>query len=572
MPKINDQYDIGKAFAAIEDELIASMIRNMSRHKGEEIKEDKQWSMWQAEQLKLLEKYKKINQKKYGRQFKDINKKIQELIRMAKSEGEMEQEIAILEAIRKGFPAKRISKGAAAEFFKLNERKLEALIKATMNDMKKAETAVLRMANDQYRKVIFNAQVYANTGAGTYEKAVDMATKDFLSAGLNCVEYSNGARHTLADYADMAIRTACKRAYLQGEGVKRQEWGIATVIVNKRGNPCPKCLPFCGKVLIDDVWSGGEALINGKQRNKAPTTGLDKDTGKKYPLMSYAIKCGLYHPRCKDSHTTYFPGISTADDTWTKEELEAIGQNTREEAKQQYAERQEKKFGRLAEYSLDTENQKRYAVRREEWKKRAGAESAITYTNEPVNFNPENDYGIKIPEFSEKVNIGLSEAAMDVAKRGGTDGFEHMHLVNLKTGELEYYETNEEAGSVGVNFWKYVEEHPDTDFAFVHNHNIVSSLSQSDLETPILKQNVPVMIAVQNDGVKYIAVRSKDSVSGFYPDFYYESALEELNKQSRSGKITPTERMKKREEIMIQCMLDEFYEKGMVIIDGRKSK
>lgn len=225
--------------------------------------------------------------------------------------------------------------------------------------------------------------------------------------------------------------------------------------------------------------------------------------------------------------------------------------------------------GRVAPYRRTSDRNK---IRKEERKKRAGAGASITYKNEPVDFDPGNDYGIEIPEFSEKVNAGLSEAAMDVAKRGGTDGFEHMHLVNLKTGELEYYETNEEAGSVGVNFWKYVEEHPDTDFAFVHNHNIVSSLSQSDLETPILKQNVPVMIAVQNDGVKYIAVRSKDSVSGFYPDFYYESALEELNKQSRSGKITPTERMKKREEIMIQCMLDEFYEKGMVIIDGRKSK
>lgn len=410
MPKINDQYDIGKAFAAIEDELIASMIRNMSRHKGEEIKEDKQWSMWQAEQLKSLEKYKKINQKKYGRQFKDINKKIQELISIAGAEGEMDQEIAILEVIRKGFPAKRISKGAAAEFFKLNERKLEALIKATMDDMKKAETAVLRMANDQYRKIIFNAQVYANTGSGTYEKAVDMATKDFLSAGLNCVEYSNGARHTLADYADMAIRTACKRAYLQGEGVKRQEWGIATVIVNKRGNPCPKCLPFCGKVLIDDVWSGGEALINGKQRNKAPTTGLDKDTGKKYPLMSYAIKCGLYHPRCKDSHTTYFPGISTADDTWTKEELEAIGQNAREEAKQQYAERQEKKFGRLAEYSLDTENQKRYAARREAWKSR---NAELLIVEEPVIDKQKTDLKTEIQMLHDK-KAGLQEQMRDL--------------------------------------------------------------------------------------------------------------------------------------------------------------
>ena len=129
-----------------------------------------------------------------------------------------------------------------------------------------------------YRKTIFNAQVYANTGAGTYEKAVDMATKDMLSRGLNCIVYANGARHTLSDYADMAIRTASKRAYLQGEGEKRQEWGITTVIINKRGNPCPKCLPFCGKVLIDDVWSGGDA----------------KDGS--YPLMSKAIQYGLYHP------------------------------------------------------------------------------------------------------------------------------------------------------------------------------------------------------------------------------------------------------------------------------------
>ena len=57
MPKINDQYDIGEAFEAIENELIASMIRNLRRHKQEEIDEKKQWSMWQAEQLKALEKY-----------------------------------------------------------------------------------------------------------------------------------------------------------------------------------------------------------------------------------------------------------------------------------------------------------------------------------------------------------------------------------------------------------------------------------------------------------------------------------------------------------------------------------
>nr|WP_302450639.1 phage minor capsid protein [Enterocloster clostridioformis] len=345
----HNEYDIGAAFQAIEDELIKSMIRNMDRHRAEETKEGIEWSMWQAEQLKALEKYKRDNRKRYGKQFQNLNKEMGELIRISRQKGNMQQEIQILNAIRKGFPARKISKGATAEFFKLNDRKLEALIEATTHDMEAAETAVLRKANDDYRKAIFNAQVYANTGAGTYEKAVDMATRDMLSRGLNCVEYANGARHTLADYAGMAIRTASKRAYLQGEGEKRQEWGITTVIVNKRGNPCPKCLPFVGKVLIDDVWSGGKK-----------SDGL-------YPLMSQAIAAGLYHPRCKDSHTTYFPGISTADDTWTKEELDAVERANQKETKRQYAERQAEKFRRLVAYSLDKENQERYMAKREEW-------------------------------------------------------------------------------------------------------------------------------------------------------------------------------------------------------------
>ena len=350
-----NEYDLAAAFQAIENELIASMMRNIDRHRAEEIKEGYEWSMWQAEQLKALEKYKRENQKKYRKQFQKINKEIEELIRTARQTGNMQQEIRILQAIRKGWKTagknkSPVHKAMTAEFFKLNDRKLEALIKATMQDMEKAETAVLRMANDQYRRIIYNAQVYANTGAGTYEKAVDMATKDFLSSGINCIEYANGARHTISDYADMAIRTASKRAYLQGEGEKRQEWGISTVIVNKRGNPCPKCLPFVGKVLIDDVWSGG------------------KRSDGSYPLMSTAIKAGLYHPRCKDSHTTYFPGISTADDTWTEKELEAIGLTNREEAGQQYAARQVEKYERLAKYSLDSENQGAYQKKADQWK------------------------------------------------------------------------------------------------------------------------------------------------------------------------------------------------------------
>jgi len=403
-----DEYDLAETFRRIENELIASMIRNMDRHRAEETKEGYNWSMWQVEQLKALEKYKRKNQKKYQKQFKSINSQIEHLIRQARMKGNMKQEIRILQAIRKGWKTHGRNGTPAhdamtAEFFKLNDRKLDALIEATTHDMEAAETAVLRKANDDYRKAIFNAQVYANTGAGTYEKAVDMATKDMLSRGLNCVMYANGARHTLSDYADMAIRTASKRAYLQGEGEKRQEWGFATVIMAKRGNPCPKCLPFVGKVLIDDVWSGGSK------------DGVDPETGKRYPLMSYAISKGLYHPRCKDSHTTYFPGISTADDTWTKEELENVGLQSQQEVRQQYTKRQEEKYSRLAEYSLDPDNKQIYGRKASEWRN--------------VRFKTGNlDASDYIEQKREEQFFGMPDEITDEWTKKNTDG----SLIDMK--------------------------------------------------------------------------------------------------------------------------------------------
>ena len=412
MAKINDTYDIGEAFEVVENELMASMIRNMKRHRIEEIDEKKEWEMWQALQLKSLEQYKKANAKRFQNQFRKINGQIESLLYAAREQGGMEQEMKILRAIKKGFrpPKQRTgSVATTAEFFKLNDRKLDALIKATQNDFQKAETAVLRMANDQYRKIIYNAQVYANTGAGTYEKAVDMATKDFLSRGINCIEYTNGARHTIADYASMAIRTASKRAYLQGEGEMRKEWGISTVIMNKRGNPCPKCLPFVGKVLIDDVWSGGKA-------SDGP-----------YPLMSSAIAAGLYHPRCKDIHTTYFEGISTPPDSkFTRQEIKEIEDGYRTEQKQQYAKRQADRFGRLAEYSLDEDNQKKYTAKYTEWEKTSNAlkekkEDGILRLKNEIN-NTESQISSLKKEF-EDITDGYSYDEWFKEFKSVEDGF-----------------------------------------------------------------------------------------------------------------------------------------------------
>ncbi len=157
----------------------------------------------------------------------------------------------------------------------------------------------------------------------------------------------------------MAIRTAERRAYLTGEGQKRQEWGISLVIVNKRGgHPCPQCAKWCGKILIDDVYSGG------------------KPDGK-HQLLSEAMQQGFLHPRCKDGVTTYFPGVTSVPDPVSREELQEAAQDEAEENREAYARRQAEKYDRMAKYSLDPENKRKYAARAEEWRESAG-EANIT--------------------------------------------------------------------------------------------------------------------------------------------------------------------------------------------------
>ena len=329
-----------------------------------------------AEQLKSLEEYRKHNAKKFGKRFKTINGKVEEMIRTAKADGNASQEAEILEAVKDGFKApKKPSAHSTAEFFKVNDRKLDALIKSTTDDLKRAETAVLRMSNDKYRKAIFNAQVAMNTGAVTYEKAVDIACKDMLNAGLNCVEYKNGARHTLSDYADMAVKTANKRAYLRGEGEKRAEWGVSLVVVNSRQGGCPDCAKYIGKVFIDDVYSNG------------------KKSDGNYPLLSTAIKNGLFHPRCKDSTSTYYPELDDLDAPLSEDEIKELDRQRGIEEKQQYAQRQAERFDRRAEYSLDEDNKRIAQTRADEWHDRANTLEEKTKqfslnTNEQKYYRP----------------------------------------------------------------------------------------------------------------------------------------------------------------------------------------
>ena len=205
-------YDIGEIFDEIEEALVKSMRNNMQNHIDQEYDEGINWTQWQAEMLSGLSQYREENKELLTGYMGKINKELDAAIRDAYATGESEQEIELLKAIKKGYePPKDGTKvDMQGRFFRTNQRKLNALVKATTDDMKKAETAMLRMVDDVYRQTIFKAQMFYNAGAGNMWQCVDMATKDFLAAGINCVQYANGARVNIASYAEMSLRTANK--------------------------------------------------------------------------------------------------------------------------------------------------------------------------------------------------------------------------------------------------------------------------------------------------------------------------------------------------------------------------
>ena len=326
---MQNDYDIEKIFEQIENDLISSMKRTLWSHKEDEKAKGFNWPQWQALKLKQLEDFRKNNQEIFKNYNQDI--KYATKIQMKKQFREGASRTN-KEAIKAGIIKKEDSQ-LSGSFFGLNDRKIKALMKSTTKDINDVKYATLRMANDQYRQTIYKAEVYANTGAKTVKQAIDMASKEFLLKGFNCIEYKNGSRHNIVDYCDMAIRTANKRANLMGEGEMMKKLGITTCYISKHNGACEKCIPWQGRVYIDDVWAGGK-----------------KEDGK-YPLLSTAIDGGLWHPRCRHGRSIYYEGINNEP-----EEVTQALSNEHEDEYTQALQRQKRQYERLALGSLLPEN------------------------------------------------------------------------------------------------------------------------------------------------------------------------------------------------------------------------
>jgi hypothetical protein len=332
------------------------MRRNLGRHDAWETAEGFKWEQWQAKKIREIRKYRAQNQAIMASYSKQLDKATKADLRKQFLEGGRKTDKEVSKVIQKGYSL--VKRTPNNDFFQGDNDKLDRLINAIRNDFENAQNAALRQMDDIYRKTIFKTEVYLGSGATTIDKAIDMATNDFLSKGINCITYSNGRKVNIASYAQMAVRTANKRVFLMGEGERRKEWGLSLVFVSQYMKCSPLCLPWQGKVYIDDVYSGGK-----------------KEDGD-YPLLSEAIAGNLFHPNCKHTMSTFFEGINEAPEPMDKEEIGKAYDKAKRETE---INRNVQRYRRLKAGSQDPDNVKKYDAKLKEWLMRQKFAQGLPY-------------------------------------------------------------------------------------------------------------------------------------------------------------------------------------------------
>ena len=317
--------EIAALFEDLELRLIASLKRNLARHKAEEKDEGFDWPAWQAEKLHSLQRFRRENKSIMAEYSDQIDAETRALMRRQFAEAD----------------------GSAGAFFGVNARKLDALIDGIAHSEARVERAALRYMDDVYRKTILRAAAALDAGGMTVQQATDLATKDFLAQGINCVRYKNGRMVNIASYAEMALRTNSTRAMLLGEAQLRERMNIDTVLVSQYGGCSETCLPWQGLVYIDDVWQP----YRGGGGNFGGTYGYSRN-GRSYPLLSVAVRAGLFHPNCRHHLTTWVEGVSVRPEPMDRA---AVERTARLEARQRELERRVRKYKRLAEGTLEPE-------------------------------------------------------------------------------------------------------------------------------------------------------------------------------------------------------------------------
>lgn len=568
--------DIARLLERIELRLIASLRRNLSAHRKEEKRLGFQWSAWQAEKLRNLDRFRRQNRQILHEYTDIIDDETRSLMLEQFDEGERlaEEQTGETESV------------PSSAFFGVNKDKMDSLITDITTLEKTAESAALRMVDDVYRQTLHRVQLEMGSGSMTLEQAVDVAVKDFLDKGINCIQYADGRRVNIADYVRMALRTSATRATLQGQAKRLTELGYDTVATTSYGGCSETCEPWQGRAYIDNVftpWDGERQLIGGVLH------GRSHYCGKWFPLLSEATGSGLFHPNCRHGLTVYIDGRTELPKPIPAAEIKA--QREREET-QRRMEREIRKLKRFAAGTLDPDSAKAYrrklreaqqelrlfieqenategrTVLRRKYEREkvyegdvysergiTGKHSSTTDENTvDLDYIKSSEYKNKFKSITDndKVNAVLyKQAKAALTHRNGTSK-EDMWLINSETAVIEGKQTNSRS-EYGVDYnsslINAIKRNRPYTLISLHNHPTNNPPTGSDLSGNA-KKKYALGVVVTHSGKVYSYKAGKKP---FFPSSF----------DKRVDKYRGTRYNMSEEEAIIQALRDYESEYGI---------
>lgn len=215
----------------------------------------------------------------------------------------------------------------------------------TLNDAKEGENTLLTAFSNVLQAEAMAIQsavtAYVSTvglitsaTSGRADQLYDSVFVPQIEKGLTGKVTKSGAKLGLANYVEGVTRETSQQALLMGESTVANAAGQYLVRISRHASSCPKCEPYQGAILIDDVFSDGKP------------DGL-------HDLLSVAIANGLFHWNCRHKKTVWIPGKTQVPRDNLDYDPSKVAQNYAIEQRQRQLERQIRESKRIAATSLD---------------------------------------------------------------------------------------------------------------------------------------------------------------------------------------------------------------------------
>lgn len=228
-------------------------------------------------------------------------------------------------------------------FSGLNIRQIELIADNLTRDLNNAINLIGRRYDDLIRRVTLETTAKKLSQGQTIRQMQKQLAEELQKNNINYVEYADGKRHGIKDYANMAARSTTAEAQNKAKIVQGEDWGYDLVRMTKHYPTCEICAMY-----QDRVYALTKEAANGKYKDK---------NGKplKFPYLydtAFADGYDTIHPNCRHRISIFPARAYTLDELaeFSRRSMQPFEDTRPDNERKAYAAEQATKRKRNASY------------------------------------------------------------------------------------------------------------------------------------------------------------------------------------------------------------------------------